>query len=106
MIGPAKIYFIVFGVLTIAGGIIGFVKANSLPSLIAGSITGVLLLVAAWLIGEHFDIAVLLGLGVSILLAAQFIPKFVRTGRAMPAGMMSVLSVIGIVLLIVARFKK
>ena len=47
MLGPAKIYFIIFGVLTIAGGIVGYVKAGSTPSIIAGSITGILLLVGA-----------------------------------------------------------
>ena len=31
MLGPAKIYFIIFGILTIAGGIIGYVKAGSMP---------------------------------------------------------------------------
>jgi uncharacterized membrane protein (UPF0136 family) len=51
--GPAKIYFIIFGFLTIAGGVVGYVKAGSLPSIIAGSITGVLLLVAAFLLPEH-----------------------------------------------------
>src|SRR5207244_4438726 len=45
----AKIYFIVFGVLTIAGGVVGYVKADSVASIIAGSITGILLLVAALL---------------------------------------------------------
>jgi len=51
--GPAKIYFIIFGILTIAGGIIGYVKAASVPSIIAGGITGILLLVAAFLLPEH-----------------------------------------------------
>jgi len=51
--GPAKIYFIIFGILTIAGGIVGYVKAGSLPSIIAGSITGVLLLIAGSLLPEH-----------------------------------------------------
>ena len=50
MIGPAKIYFIVFGLLTIVGGVIGYVKAGSTASIIAGSISGLLLLVAAFLL--------------------------------------------------------
>ena len=49
----AKIYFIVFGVLTILGGIVGYVKAGSVASIIAGPITGVLLLVAAFVLPEH-----------------------------------------------------
>jgi uncharacterized membrane protein (UPF0136 family) len=43
---------------------------------------------------------------ISLLLAAQFVPKFFRTGRVMPAGMMSVLSVIGIIVAIIAWVRK
>jgi uncharacterized membrane protein (UPF0136 family) len=102
----AKIYFIVFGLLTIVGGIVGYVKAGSVASIIAGSITGVLLLVAAFLLPEHRMVGLATALIVSLLLAAQFIPKFLRTGRVMPAGIMSVLSAIGIVTAIVAWLKK
>ena len=101
-----KIYFLIFGTLTIIGGIIGYVKAGSFPSIIAGSITGVLLLIAGALLPEHRAIGLATGFVISLLLAAQFVPKFIRTGRAMPAGMMSILSVIGIVVALVAWIKK
>ena len=102
----AKIYLIVFGVLTVAGGVVGYVKAGSVASIIAGSITGVLLLVAAFLLPEHRAIGLATAFIISLLLAAQFVPKFIRTGRVMPAGMMSILSVIGIIVAIVAWVKK
>ena len=102
----AKIYFIVFGALTIVGGIIGYVKAGSVASIIAGSITGVLVLVAAFLLPEHRMVGLATALIVSLLLAAQFIPKFLRTGRVMPAGLMSLLSAIGVIVVIVAWVKK
>jgi len=102
----ARIYFIVFGALTIVGGIVGYLKAGSVASIVAGSITGVLLLVAAFLLPEHRTIGLATGLIVSLLLAAQFVPKFLRTGRVMPAGMMSILSAIGIIAVIVAWVKK
>jgi uncharacterized membrane protein (UPF0136 family) len=76
------------------------------PSIIAGSITGILLLVAAFLLPEHRAAGLATAFVVSLLLAAQFIPKFLRTGRVMPAGMMSILSVIGIIVAIVAWIKK
>jgi len=101
-----KIYFILFGVLTIAGGVVGYVKAGSMASIIAGSITGVLLLVAGFVLPEHRAIGLATAFIISLLLAAQFVPKFIRTGRVMPAGMMSILSVIGIVVAIVAWVKK
>ena len=106
MLGPAKIYFIIFGVLTIAGGIVGYVKAGSTPSIIAGSITGILLLVGAWMIPQNQVAGLVIVLIVSLLLAAQFVPKFMRTGVVMPAGLMSILSAIGIVLAIVAWVRK
>ena len=102
----AKFYFIVFGILTIAGGIVGYVKAGSAASIIAGAITGVLLLVAAFLLPEHRVAGLATALIVSLLLAAQFLPKFLRTGRVMPAGIMSLLSVIGIIAAIVVWVRK
>ena len=101
-----KVYFILFGVLTIAGGIVGYVKAGSVASIIAGSITGVLLLVAAFLLPQHRGVGLATALVVSLLLAAQFAPKLLQTGRVMPAGMMSILSVIGVIAAIVAWIKK
>jgi uncharacterized membrane protein (UPF0136 family) len=101
-----KVYFILFGVLTIAGGIVGYVKAGSVASIVAGSVTGVLLLVAAFLLPEHRGVGLATALVVSLLLAAQFVPKFLQTGRVMPAGMMSILSVIGVIAAIVAWIKK
>ena len=103
---PVKIYFILFGILTMAGGVIGYVKAGSMPSIIAGTITGLLLLLAAFLFPEYRLVSLALGLLISLLLAGQFIPKFVRTGKVMPAGMMSILSVIGIIMAILAWVKK
>jgi uncharacterized membrane protein (UPF0136 family) len=106
MLGPAKMYFIIFGALTIVGGVIGYVKAGSMPSIIAGSITGILLIVAGFILPEHRVAGLVIALVVSLLLAGQFVPKFIRTGKAMPAGMMSILSVIGIVVAIVTWLKK
>src|SRR2546423_6824114 len=102
----AKIYFVIFGILTVVGGVVGYIKADSVASIIAGSITGVLLLVAAFLLPEHRAIGLATALIVSLLLAAQFVPKFLKTGRMMPAGLMSVLSVIGIIAAIIAWVKK
>ena len=101
-----KLYFLIFGALTIIGGIIGYIKANSLPSIIAGSITGVLLLVAGSLLSSNRLIGLATAFVVSLLLAAQFVPKFIRSGKVMPAGMMSILSVIVLIVAIVAWLKK
>jgi uncharacterized membrane protein (UPF0136 family) len=106
MIGPAKIYFIIFGLLTIVGGVIGYVKAGSTASIIAGSISGILLIVAAYLLPGQVTLGLAIAGVVSLLLAGRFIPVFMKTGQAMPAGLMSVLSVIGVVVAIIAWIKK
>jgi uncharacterized membrane protein (UPF0136 family) len=101
-----RLYFLIFGALTIIGGVIGYVKAQSVPSIVAGTITGILLLVAGWLLPTNRTAGLVTALIVSLLLAAQFIPKFFRAGKVMPAGLMSILSAIGIVVAIVAWLKK
>jgi len=106
MLGPAKIYFIIFGVLTIAGGVIGYVSKGSVPSIVAGAICGILLLVSAFLMPNHLFAGLAIAAIISLLLAGQFVPKFIKSGQAMPAGMMSILSVIGFVMAIVAWMKK
>jgi uncharacterized membrane protein (UPF0136 family) len=45
--------------------------------------------------------ALILGLLISLALAGQFIPKLIKSGGFMPAGLMSGLSVIGAVLTII-----
>ncbi|MEY2562456.1 MAG: hypothetical protein QOH88_649 [Verrucomicrobiota bacterium] len=106
MIGPAKIYFIIFGLFTIVGGVMGYVKAASTPSLIAGSISGILLLLAAFLLPNNLAAGLILAALVSLALAGRFVPAFMKTGQIMPAALMSGLSVIGVIVAIVAWIKK
>ena len=102
MLEPAKIYFLVFGVLTIVGGIIGYVKAGSVISIVAGAITGILLIVAGAILPAYRELGLGLGLFTSAILAGQFIPRTLRTRRLVPGGLMALLSVIGIVVAIAA----
>ena len=106
MIGPAKIYFIIFGLLTIVGGVIGYVKAGSTASIIAGGISGIALIAAAFLLPGNPPLGLIIAGLISIALAARFIPAFMKTGKVMPAGLMAVLSAIGVVMAIVAWIKK
>jgi len=106
MIGPAKIYFMIFGLLTILGGVMGYVKAGSTASIIAGAISGIALIVAAYLLPNNVVAGLVIAALVSVLLAGRFIPAFMKTGKVMPAGLMAVLSVIGVIMAIVAWIKK
>lgn len=98
MIATAGFYLIFFGIVTVAGGVMGFLKAKSKASLIAGSISGVLLLAAGLLARQGDKKGLILGLVVAIALLGRFGVVFAKTRAMVPAGIMALLSVIGIVM--------
>lgn len=106
MLTAAKVYFLIFGLLTIVGGVMGFVNKGSVPSIIAGSVAGILLLLAGWLMPSNSTAGLLIALVTSLLLAGRFTPLFIKSASLMPAGMMSILSLIGVVVAIVAWVKR
>jgi uncharacterized membrane protein (UPF0136 family) len=76
-----------YGVLVLVGGTIGFVKAKSRASLIAGVVLGSLLGIAAGLLATGSPVvAAALGLVSALVLIARFLPAFLRTKKLMPAG--------------------
>ena len=101
-----KAYYLLFAVLTIVGGIMGYVKAKSMVSLAAGSISGVLLIVASLMLPTRPIRAYVIALLVSVLLAGRFLPSFVHKKAIFPGGLMSVLSLGGIVLTLLAWYGK
>ena len=76
MIDLTKIYLFIFGALTIAGGVMGYVKAGSPASIIAGGISGILLLVSGYLVGAG---KVQAGLILGIVLCLPFAARL-KTG--------------------------
>ena len=67
-----------YGVVSLTGGIIGYVRADSVPSLVAGSIAGVLLLLCA--AGIFYLPAVSLGgaIIIAIALLGRFVPMLIQ----------------------------
>ena len=106
MLEIAKNYYFVFGGLTIVGGIMGFVKKTSYVSLLAGALSGVMLLIAALWIKDKPQNGLMLGGGVSVALAGYFIYVFLKKHNWMPGGMMVVLSVVGLIVTALAFAKK
>lgn len=97
LVSLAPAYFVLFGVLAMAGGAVGFVKAKSRASLVAGLVSGLALLGAAWLLRTPNLLGgYVLGGSVSLALLGRFGPAFARTKKVMPAGMMVVLALGGV----------
>src|SRR5258706_3530985 len=88
-------YYIFFGIIAIVGGAMGYARAKSIPSVVAGGISGGLLILAG-LIGPS-GAAHWLALIVSLLLLAYFGSSYLPKRKAMPAVPMILLKLIFIV---------
>jgi uncharacterized membrane protein (UPF0136 family) len=81
-----------YGVILILGGTMGYVKAKSVPSLVAGLVCGVIALLLGYYYPWQFapEAALLL----SILLIVIMGRRYLRTRKAMPALLIVALSLI------------
>ena len=92
----AQIYYYFFGLVAISGGAMGYARAKSKASLIAGGVSGALLIIAGIL--SPGVPGFILALIVSILLLAHFGRSYAAKKKPIPAIPMIVLSGICIVL--------
>jgi uncharacterized membrane protein (UPF0136 family) len=82
----------VYGVLLIVGGAMGYVKAKSVPSLLAGVICGLIIIITALNYTAHD--APYVALLVALVLIVLMGRRYFITRKAMPALLIVVLSVI------------
>ncbi len=83
-----------YGLLLAAGGTMGYVKAGSRPSLIAGLASGAIALV---LLGVTFGsprVALMLAILLGAAMSAVFAMRLKKTGKFMPSGMLLAVSVV------------
>jgi len=92
-------FYLLFGVIAILGGALGFARAKSKASLIAGAITGALLIISGLVRAPS---AFILALVVSVFLLAHFGRSFLAKRKPMPAVPMIIFSVLCIVWTLVA----
>lgn len=89
----------VYAVLVMVGGVIGFVKAGSRPSLIAGVLGGLVLLAAGYGISLPGGVwGLQLALVLIAMLLVFFTVRYLRSSpRAfMPGGLMAILSLLAL----------
>ncbi|MGI4788003.1 MAG: TMEM14 family protein [Janthinobacterium lividum] len=92
----ASIIVYVYAVLVGIGGFIGYRKANSLPSLIMGTLSFLVLLGAGYGLGARKVWGEPLALGLALVLLVFFSIRYVKSSPKafMPGGLMAILSVL------------
>jgi uncharacterized membrane protein (UPF0136 family) len=95
---------LIYGLLVAAGGVMGYVKAQSMASLIAGGVSGIALVGAALAMLKGAYNA---GWWVSLIVALVLLGRFANAARSgfkmMPGGMVIILSIIVIAALLLTR---
>ncbi|MGH9766431.1 MAG: TMEM14 family protein [Blastocatellia bacterium] len=96
---------LIYGILVAAGGVMGYVKASSMPSLIAGGISGIALVGSAVaMMKGAYSAGWWISLIVALLLLGKFGSQALSGGfKMMPGGMVIILSVIVIAALLTHR---
>lgn len=81
-----------YAAIVALGGVFGYVKARSIPSLVSGLVSGLVLAIAGYVSLQSpsigFAIATVVALGLSIV----FVLRWRRTGKVMPAAALAGLS--------------
>lgn len=92
----------IYGVLLAVGGLIGFLKAGSRPSLIAGMLSAIGVFAALGLTIGQSQLGPPLGMLLAVCLFVLFGYRYaVKTGKFMPSGLLAVISlvVLGVMIL-------
>ncbi|KAJ4288015.1 hypothetical protein N0V90_012031 [Kalmusia sp. IMI 367209] len=84
---PLDTIGLILGALTAGGGITGYVRTGSIPSVAAGVSVGTLYILGGLRIRNRQPYGVELGLLASLVLAGSSFPRALRTQKPLPFGL-------------------
>ena len=73
-----------YGLISLVGGVVGYAKAKSAASLIAGSVSGIVLLACAYGLMHGSHAATIISAVTAIALGGRFLGVWIRKRRVMP----------------------
>ena len=100
------IIVIVYAIAVLIGGIVGYCKAASLPSLISGSSFGLLLLLSALIMHRKKEWGYWMAFFLSVILQGFFTWRFAKSLNFFPAGFLSFVSLFVIIILALTLHKQ
>ena len=87
----------VYGVLVLAGGVIGYTATGSQASLVAGGVFGGGILASAVAILKGKRTGLRVAFGLAVVLTLFFGSRFAQSGVFMPGGLMALLSILAVI---------
>ncbi len=93
------ILLIVYGTLVELGGVMGFLKARSKPSLVAGAACGAVLTISGVLVWIGAAAGAYIGFGMTLVLCLIFGLRVAKTKAMVPSGIMLLSSIVVALLL-------
>ncbi len=103
MIDPSIARFVlaIYSALLLMGGVMGYVRARSRPSLVAGVISGLVGIGAVFLAGSSRN-GLYLGVALAAAMLVVFAIRYAKTRKFMPSGMLIAASLVVLAVLILA----
>jgi len=95
-----------FGLFNIVGGIMGYAKSGSMPSLITGGISGLVLLLCSYGITKDLKWAGIVAFFVAFLLGGRFFRSLFITFKVMPSLIVVLFSLATFIVVGAFLFKK
>jgi uncharacterized membrane protein (UPF0136 family) len=100
------IVVVVYALLVMVGGMIGFIKANSVPSLVMGITFALGLLLCAVAMVKGIKLGYYASIILALILTIFFTYRYGISQHFMPAGLMSILSIVIIIALFLGNKSK
>ena len=91
---------IFYGFLSIAGGVVGYLKSQSKVSLISGGVSGLILLILAGMMHAGISWAYLIAVTIISVLIIVFIVRWFKTKKLIPALPMIFFGVVSLILIL------
>ncbi len=96
---------ILYAFILLGGGMTGYYTANSWPSLIAGSLSAILLIVSAISMFNKGLLGYFSAIGISFILSVFFMNRFINTFKIMPTGLVAIISIAVFIILVATKLK-
>lgn len=106
MISFRQTILFIYSALLLIGGLMGFLKANSLSSLIFGGSFALLLALFTWYLERKGKLCLYTTVSLLLVLDLFFSYRFLQTFKFFPSGLFSIINFVIIIITLVSKKKK